>query len=187
MRKTPTSCFLISAMILMTSIVMHAQDAQVAVLGAELSLYPLTNGVRPSTDMKPSISVVDKEISFSVKNFRRYENTKNVRPNQVFMVWSGYISVPKTGEYTFSMRYSNSRPAYHKLRNTIFQISGKDFFAISDKQTSQNRSLTLEKGDYKITIIHKGLIRSDFFLEMFNSAHPQNRTKINPATMLHVE
>ena len=79
MRKTPTSCFLISAMILMTSIVMHAQDAQVAVLGAELSLYPLTNGVRPSTDMKPSISVVDKEISFSVKNLRRYENTRLCR------------------------------------------------------------------------------------------------------------
>lgn len=186
MRKTITICIFISAIIL-TNIIVHAQDAQVAASGAELSLYHLTGAVRPSTDIKPLITIVDKANSFSKNNLRRNKETKSFQRQNVFMVWNGYISVPQTGNYTFSMFYSSLRPAYHKLRNTIFQISNKDLIVISDKQTSQNRSLALEKGDYKITIIHKGLPRADFSLEMFDNVNPQNKTKINPATMVHIE
>ena len=118
-----------------------AQEALKAAPGAALYIYNLSDSVKPAPEAEPISVIVDSSAQFSQGNLRKNNETLKFLNQQLFLVWTGYISITKKGIYTFSMSYNKQ----HSWNNpsVVFQINDKDFLRIvqSRKETKLNDSL----------------------------------------------
>ena len=176
------------AMVLFSGVVL-AQEAVKAVPGAALLVYSICETVRPLPDAEPITAIVDNSTDFSKRNLSKNAETKKFVDQKLFLVWKGYIAIPKAGRYTFSMSYN---VAVKNLNNTILQINGRDFLGISQLKDplkfNDSKSLLLGKGDYEITIIHRSShYGGDFSIRMWQTSNPLKKFMITPAAMVHAE
>ncbi len=165
-----------------------AQDAVKAVPGAMLMVY---NEV-PNPDIDPIAVIVDKATSFHKNNLLSDSETKKLANQGVYMMWKGYIHIPAPGKYTFALSYNADASPYSR-DETVLYVNGKAFLGLSmrsgDKQKwNHSGSLTLDKGDYEISILHKAIDHAhSFSLKMWNRATPLKKVTITPAAMVHAE
>lgn len=171
------------------SCVTIAQEAVKARPGAMLMVYDDV----PNPDLDPIAVIVDKATGFEKGNLRQNSDTEKLVGQGVYMLWKGYIHIPAPGKYTFVLSYD--RPSRGEGFETVLYVNSKAFLSLSmfggDKQRwNHSGSLTLDKGDYEISILHKALnggSYSSFSLKMWNRATPLKKVTITPAAMVHAE
>ena len=166
-----------------------AQEPLKPAPGAALYIYNISDAAKPASDAEPISVTVDSSTQFSKANLSKNGETRKFVNQDLFLVWTGYISITQKGIYTFSMSYETKNP--YRAPSVIFQINGKDFLGIMQKsqKTKLNDSLalSLDKGDYEIKLICRATGAHDFSVKMWNKLRPLKKIKITPASMVHAE
>ena len=167
-----------------------AAEAVKAVPGAALFVYNYAETAKPAPDADPIAVVVDTAEQFTQNNLHKNKETAKFYRQRVFLVWSGFISIPKKGAYVFSLTYNDNSNNDHS--SVIFQMSNRDFLAIigpwnKTPKLNDSRSLLLDKGNYEIKLICRAPHSPSFSLKMWARNRPFKKYEITPATMVHVE
>ncbi len=169
----------------------QTQEEMKSVPGAALMVYDWSELNRPAPDADPITAVVDKATAFSKGNLRSSKESQKFLNKSIFLVWTGFVSVPQAGTYTFSMAYESNN-GYPTVNNTILQVNRQDLLVIT--KTNKGKpygatSVTLEKGNYEITLIHRADSNHDcdVTVQMWNRKNPLKKTFITPAVLYHAE
>lgn len=171
--------------------VLGADEAVKAAPGAVLSVYSLTDALRPDPDADPITVIVDRGDWFSYGNLSKNSETEKLNGQKLVLVWKGYIEIPAQGVYTFSASYVRTADC---PENTFIQLNGKDFLNLyqrikNDTRLNAVKSVRLAKGHYELTVISWMPVyyAADFTLKMWDKRKPLKKYVISPASMVHAE
>ena len=166
-----------------------AQEALKVAPGSALYIYNLSDSVKPAPEAEPISVIVDSSAQFSKLNLSKNKETYKFTNQELFLVWTGYISITQKGIYTFSMSYNATNS--WMAPSVVFQINGKDFLRIiqsrKENKLNDSLSLALEKGNYEIKLICRATGVHEFSVKMWNKLRPLKKFEITPASMVHAE
>ena len=188
--------------LLLVCSVAFTDDTKVVVAkpGAILELYNASvKEVRPSKENHIT-TITDLGKQFCHDNVTLYNETKNLRQQYLFKVWTGYITIPEAGEYVVSLSYDIYKPHTYwgpnpNSENTILDIAGRNILYIHKVYTRQDKPklnasarVTFQKGSYEVKITHRSNYVNDrFTLKIWNRKTPLKKMIITPCDMSHVE
>ena len=127
----------------------------------------------------PTGAFVDESTGFSSDNIHKCEELRTLREN-IFIMWDGYLRIPKTGKYRFTLSVS----AASRVAAKVFLNGEQVIYRMARGATAVTAQATLKKGFVKVRIYMNPANGHHFGLK-FAPATGMNSTSITPGGLYH--
>ena len=179
--KKISKTFLLAAALL-TGISLTAKEKIRIAPGASCYVWNANTKSKPNT--VPNGGFVDEATGFFAKNIHQCEELKSIG-GRCFIMWEGYLQVPKTQDYRFTLTIPNG---FDENRSNLkIFLNGKQLIARNlDEAKTMSASASMKRGFVKLRVYYNpeaGLGAS--FILKFAGINAMKMTPITPATLYH--
>ena len=167
---------------LLTGICLTAKEKIRIAPGASCYAWNVNTKSKPNT--VPNGGFVDEGNSFNSKNIHQCEELKSIG-GQAFIMWEGYLQVPKTQNYRFTLTIPNGWDSSHA--NIKIFLNNQLLITRNVKEANTlSASASMKRGFVKLRIYHNPTfgIHAEFILK-FAGANAMKMTNITPAALYH--
>lgn len=151
------------------------------------SCYAWNVNTKSKPDSVPNGGFVDESAIFCAGNIRVCEELQQFNPYEgCFIMWEGYLAIPKNGQYRFTWSAKDYSNIKIFLNNSLL-LSGD--YSRGNKKATVTAAANLKKGFVKIRIYFNPLRNvmrdGNQFILKFGGIKAMKMTDITPATLYH--
>ena len=179
--KTIRKTILLAAALL-TGICLTAKEKIRIAPGASCYVWNVNTKSKPNT--VPNGGFVDEGTGFNARNIHRCEELKSIG-GQCFVMWEGYLQVPKTQDYRFTLTIPNDWD--NRYANIKIFLNNQLLITRNvNEAMTMSASASMKRGFVKLRIYYNLIARTHAeFILKFAGVNAMKMTNITPATLYH--